>query len=90
MATLLSELSSEILLEKAVAQWQEYRQDRVMKVLELKRLPESEQAKLPPGAIWSDKSLTRGNGRELRWLYDPDMAPLAERWAQMGQQSPRD
>lgn len=37
-----------------------------------KRLSESEQAKLPPGAIWTDQSLTRGDGGELRWLHNPD------------------
>ena len=88
LATLLSKLSPEVPLDKAVSRWQTYRQDRVKKVLELtlqmnaKRLPESERAKLPPGAIWSDQSLTRGDGGELRWLYDPDMEQMAEEWAQ--------
>ncbi|KAI1360977.1 kynurenine 3-monooxygenase [Xylaria arbuscula] len=88
LATILSKLSPEVPLDKAIDRWQTYRQDRVKKVLELtlqmnaKRLPESERAKLPPGAIWSDQSLTRGDGGELRWLYDPDMAQKAEEWAQ--------
>ncbi|KAI3318675.1 kynurenine 3-monooxygenase [Xylariaceae sp. AK1471] len=96
LATLLSKLSPEIPLDRAVARWQEYRQDRIAKVLELthqmsrKRLPESERAKLPPGAIWSDQSLTRGDGGELRWLYDPDMEQEAVKWAQELQQAPRD
>ncbi|KAI3325928.1 kynurenine 3-monooxygenase [Xylariaceae sp. AK1471] len=86
LATLLSKLSPDAPLDKAAAQWQAYRQDRVKKVLDLtnqmnaKRLPESERAKLPPGAIWSDQSLTRGDGGELRWLYDPDLAQEAEKW----------
>ncbi|KAI1643797.1 kynurenine 3-monooxygenase [Daldinia loculata] len=88
LATLLSKLSPEVPLDKAAAQWQTYRQARVKKVLDLtnqmnaKRLPESERAKLPPGAIWSDQSLTRGEGGELRWLYDPDLAQEAEKWVE--------
>ncbi|KAI1503895.1 kynurenine 3-monooxygenase [Biscogniauxia marginata] len=88
LATLLSKLSPDVPLDKAAEQWQAYRKDRVKRVLDLtqqmnaKRLPESERAKLPPGAIWSDQSLTRGDGGELRWLYDPDLSQQAERWAQ--------
>ncbi|KAI8947554.1 hypothetical protein F4801DRAFT_499077 [Xylaria longipes] len=88
LATLLSKLSPEVPLDKAAARWQAYRQARVKKVLELtqqmnaKRLPESERAKLPPGAIWINLSLTRGDGGELRWLYDPDLAEEAEKWVQ--------
>lgn len=86
LATLLSKLSPSVPLDKAAAQWQAYRQDRVKKVLDLtqqmnaKRLPEAERAKLPPGAIWTDQSLTRGDGGELRWLYEPDLALEAEKW----------
>lgn len=88
LATLLAKLSPDVPLDKAAAKWQAYRQERVKKVLELtqqmnaKRLPESERAKLPPGAIWSDQSLTRGDGGELRWLYDPDLAVEAEKWVE--------
>ncbi|KAI5922717.1 kynurenine 3-monooxygenase [Camillea tinctor] len=88
LATLLSKLSPVVPLSKAVAQWQAYRQDRIKKVLDLtrqmneKRLPESERAKLPSGSTRSDQSLTRGDGGELRWLYDPDLAQEAEKWVQ--------
>ncbi|KAI6081643.1 kynurenine 3-monooxygenase [Hypoxylon rubiginosum] len=88
LATLLSELSPDVPFEKAAAQWQAYRQDRIKRVLDLtmqmnaKRLPESERAKMPPGAIWSDQSLTRGEGGELRWLYDPDLAKEAKKWVE--------
>ena len=95
LATLLSMLSPEVPLDKAAAQWQTYRQARVKKVLDLtqqmnaKRLPESERAKLPPGAIWTDQSLTRGDGGELRWLYDLNLAQEAESWVQEIQQAVR-
>jgi len=88
LATLLAKLSPEVPLDKAAAQWQSYRQDRITKVLELtqqmnaKRLPEAERAKLPPGAIWSDQSLTCGEGGELRWLFEPDLAKEAEKWVE--------
>ncbi|CAJ2507933.1 Uu.00g091190.m01.CDS01 [Anthostomella pinea] len=87
-ATLLSKLSPEVLLDKSIAKWQAYRQERVKKVLGLtmqmnaKRLPESDRAKMPPGAIWSDHSLTRGDGWELRWLCDPDLTQEAEKWVE--------
>jgi 2-polyprenyl-6-methoxyphenol hydroxylase-like FAD-dependent oxidoreductase len=88
LATLLSSLSDKVPLDKAAAKWQSYRQARIDKVLELtkqmnaKRMPEAMRAKLPPGAIWSDQSLTRGDGGELRWLYEPDLAREAKKWVQ--------
>jgi len=87
LAYLLSKLSPEVPLNKAAALWQSYRQERVQKILDLtqqmnaKRLPESEKVKLPPGAIWTDKSLARGEGGELRWLYNIDLSDEAEKWA---------
>jgi hypothetical protein len=47
-----------------------------------KRLPEAERAKMPPGAIWSNQALTRGEGGELGWLYKPDLAEEANKWVQ--------
>lgn len=88
LATLLSELSPEVPLDKAAALWQSYRQDRIERILDLtkqmnaKRLPESEKAKLPPGAIWTDLSLTCGEGGELHWLYDPDLVNEAQKWVE--------
>lgn len=88
LATLLGKLSPSVPLDAAAAKWQAYRQDRVKKVLDLtqqmnaKRLPEAERAKLPPGAIWTDQSLTRGDGGELRWLYEPDLAQEALKWVE--------
>jgi 2-polyprenyl-6-methoxyphenol hydroxylase-like FAD-dependent oxidoreductase len=88
LAYLLSKLSPEVHLDEAAALWQAYRQERIQKILNLtqqmnaKRLPESEKAKLPLDAIWTDSSLTRGEGGELRWLYDADMSDEAEKWAQ--------
>ncbi|KAK2753339.1 hypothetical protein FQN55_003468 [Onygenales sp. PD_40] len=86
LALLLSKLSPLVPLADALRFWQDYRQARVDKVLELnsqmnaKRLPPAEQAKLPPGAIWTDESATRGEGGQLRWLYEPDLDEDVARW----------
>ena len=88
LATLLSKLSEKVPLDKAAARWQSYRQARIDKVLDLtkqmtvKRLPEAERAKMPPGVVWSDQARTRGDGGELGWLYEPDLAQEAEKWVQ--------
>jgi 2-polyprenyl-6-methoxyphenol hydroxylase-like FAD-dependent oxidoreductase len=88
LATLLSKLSEKVPLDKAAARWQSYRQARIDKVLDLtkqmtvKRLPEVERAKMPPGVVWSDQARTRGDGGELGWLYEPDLAQEAEKWVQ--------
>lgn len=88
LAILLSSLSPELPLHEASVLWQSYRQKRIDKILELthqmnaKRLPESEKAKLPPGVIWTDSSLTRGEGGELSWLYDSDLDYEAHKWIQ--------
>ena len=86
LAILLSKLSTKVPLENALKFWQDYRQQRIDKVLELtkqmnaKRMPPAEQAKLPPGTIWSDESATRGEGGQLRWLYEPDLDEDVAKW----------
>ncbi|PGH02629.1 hypothetical protein GX51_04512 [Blastomyces parvus] len=86
LALLLSNLSPQTPLAEALKFWQEYRQRRIDKVLDLtqqmnaKRLPPAEQAKLPPGAIWTDDSATRGEGGQLRWLYEPDLDEDVAKW----------
>ncbi|KAK2808457.1 hypothetical protein FQN50_004665 [Emmonsiellopsis sp. PD_5] len=86
LALLLSKLSPMVPLADALRFWQDYRQERIDKVLELtkqmnaKRLPPAEQAKLPPGAIWTDESATRGEGGQLRWLYEPDLDEDVAKW----------
>ncbi|KAK8092858.1 hypothetical protein PG999_014445 [Apiospora kogelbergensis] len=84
LATLLSMLSPEVPLDKAATKWQAYRQARVKSVLELtqqmnmKRLPESERAKLPPATFWG----ARGGSGGLSWLYDPDLSDEAVKWVE--------
>lgn len=50
------------------------------KQMNAKRLPPAEQAKLPPGAIWTDDSATCGEGGQLRWLYEPDLDVDVAEW----------
>ncbi|OJD24681.1 hypothetical protein ACJ73_03955 [Blastomyces percursus] len=86
LALLLSNLSPQTPLAEALKFWQDYRQRRIDKILELtqqmnaKRLPPAEQAKLPPGAIWTDDSATSGEGGQLRWLYEPDLDDDVAKW----------
>lgn len=85
LALLLSKLSLDVPLDRAAAKWEAYRKDRIKKVLDLthrvnaKRLPEAATARLPPGVIWTDQSLTRGDGGDLRRFYDPGLAQEAEK-----------
>lgn len=86
LVILLSKLSSNITLPNALHFWQSYRQERVDKILELtkqmnaKRLPPSEQANLPPSAIWADKAATHGEGEQLMWLYKSDSGLDVAQW----------
>ncbi|KAI0817161.1 kynurenine 3-monooxygenase [Xylaria sp. FL0064] len=88
LASLLSDLSPDVPLDKAAVLWQAYRQERIQKILDLtqqmnaKRLPESEKVNLPPGAIWTDSALTRGEESELGWLYNPDLSEETAKWVQ--------
>ncbi|KAL2368273.1 hypothetical protein RJZ57_007345 [Blastomyces gilchristii] len=45
-----------------------------------KHLPPAEQAKLSPGAIWTDDSATSGEGGQLGWLYEPDLDEDVAKW----------
>jgi 2-polyprenyl-6-methoxyphenol hydroxylase-like FAD-dependent oxidoreductase len=87
LALLLSKLSSKISIENALEFWQSFRQARVDKILHLtmlmnnKRLPDAEQARLPKDQVWQDDSATAGEGRQLAWLYEPDLKQEIDVWA---------
>ena len=88
LALVLSKISLQISISKALGFWQTFRKERVEKVIELtaqvnaRRLPLAEQAKLPPGAIWKDDSSVSGEGGQLRWLYEPDLDQVVASWAE--------
>lgn len=75
-ALLLAQVPN-VKMTDALTFWQEYRQARVEKVLELnrqidlRRMPKEELDKLPPGA---KKEF------DLGWLYEPDFHADVDRW----------
>lgn len=91
LALLLSKQSSRLPISEALRYWQDYRQKRVDKVLDLtqqmnnKRLPAAEQARLAKGSIWRDESATRGEGGQLKWLYEPRLEENISSWVEGGQ-----
>jgi 2-polyprenyl-6-methoxyphenol hydroxylase-like FAD-dependent oxidoreductase len=79
LAYLLKSLGPELELKKGLRAWQEYRQKRVDKVLDLTnqmnniRLPEAERMILPKENVWRDQSAEVGEGGQLAWLYLVDI-----------------
>jgi 2-polyprenyl-6-methoxyphenol hydroxylase-like FAD-dependent oxidoreductase len=75
IAFLLHSLSPEIDLRKGLKIWQNYRQERVDKVLQLTdqmnniRLSEAEKKLLPKEKVWHDDNTEVGEGNQLAWLY---------------------
>lgn len=69
----------EVELKTGLVAWQNYRQGRVDKVLELSdqmnnmRLSEEEKAKLPEEKVWHDHTAESGEGGQLGWLYLADI-----------------
>ncbi|TQS32836.1 hypothetical protein Golomagni_06837 [Golovinomyces magnicellulatus] len=88
LALTLSKVTDESSLKSLSAKWQQYRKERVARVLQLtnqmnvKRLPEAERSKMPPGSVWSDQNLTKGSNGELGWLYNIDIAKEVQSWTQ--------
>lgn len=76
LATLLPEVLKEQRLRKGLAEWKEYRQQRVDKVIELTlqlnnaRLPQAEREALEAAGklVWQS-----GDSGELGWLYNADI-----------------
>lgn len=91
LSLLLSKLSSKVPLSDALRFWQDYRQERVDKVLDLtrmmnnKRLPAAERARLAKESVWRDESATRGEGGQLRWLYEPHLDEKMLSWVESRQ-----
>jgi 2-polyprenyl-6-methoxyphenol hydroxylase-like FAD-dependent oxidoreductase len=75
LAVLLNLLTSEITLSEGLKIWQNYRQVKVEKLLELTeqmnnlRLPEAEKKNLPKEKVWQEDSFEVGAGGKLSWLY---------------------
>lgn len=76
-----SEPDYEASLKARLAIWQEFRQERVDRILDLtrrmnnKRLPLEEQRKLGDGKVWSG---TREDTQQFAWLYGVDLEKVAD------------
>lgn len=88
LAMLLSKVGGSITLAAALEFWYKYRQERVDRVLDLtklmnaKRLPPAEQAKLQASEIWKGEGNVSDSGGQLRWLYVPNIDEHVSEWAQ--------
>ena len=75
LAFLLHSCSPEVDLRKGLKIWQNYRQARVDKVLQLTeqmnniRLSEAEKKLLPKEKVWHNDTTDVGEGNQLAWLY---------------------
>ncbi len=87
LALLLGKLDEKLSLAKALEFWQAFRQDRTDRILNLtklmnnKRLPPAERAKLPESAVWKG---TAEDTEQMAWLYAPDLEKVVNEW--VGQQ----
>lgn len=84
LAMLLAKKPASASVEQALAFWQEIRQDRLTKLLDLTmklnnmRMPPEEQKKLRKDQLWD----SGGDGQSLRWLFVPELEERIEEWIQ--------
>jgi hypothetical protein len=84
LALLLSKIGGEVKMDAALEFWQEYRVERVQKVLALtmklnqKSLPAAERAKLGDAeVVFKDIA---GGPEQQRWLYEPKIERHVIEW----------
>ena|SRR5450432_2188080 len=86
LSILLDNLSANMDMEEALDFWQGMRQERVDKLNELtptmnnQRLPTEQLAKLKNEEVFNVKNDTKGEGREMDWLYEPDWKKEMMTW----------
>ena len=86
LSLLLSKLSPKVTLEAALKFWQNYREDRVDKVLALShqttqlRLPAEERAKATENTGWEADREVSGEDGQLRWLFEPVLDNVVSTW----------
>ena len=85
LALLLKNLGEGVGLKESLKFWQSWRQERVDRIVDLtlamnnKRLPLTEQQKLPKGAVWSGRV---EDTDQMGWLYEPDLEDVVAKWVQ--------
>lgn len=86
LALLLSKIGGQVKLDAALEFWQQYRMERVKKVLALtmklnqKRLPAEERAKLgDEEVVFKD---VNGGPEQQRWLFEPKIEEHVLQWAE--------
>lgn len=83
LASALGKLGETIDLAKALEFWQAFRQGRTDRILNLtdlmnnRRLPPAERAKLPESAVWRG---TAEDTEQMSWLYTPDLEKVVNDW----------
>ena len=87
LASLLSNLDEKLDLAKALDLWQAFRQERTDRIMEMtnmmnnKRLPSAERAKLPDSVIWKGSA---EDTQQMSWLYGVNLGKVVNEW--VGQQ----
>ncbi|KAH7018591.1 putative salicylate hydroxylase [Microdochium trichocladiopsis] len=67
-------------LADALAFWQEYRQQRINRIMVLNK--EIDQRRMPSNDAVGEAVEERGQGYNLEWLYKPDFKQVVEEWLQ--------
>ncbi|EPS39695.1 hypothetical protein H072_6538 [Dactylellina haptotyla CBS 200.50] len=86
LALLMATKSEGTTVAKAVEWWQQMRQERIDKLLELTsklnnlRMPIEEQKKLEAGEIFQVED--GGSGEQWRWLFNPELETRITEWCQ--------
>ncbi len=80
---LLGKLGEKLDLAEALEFWQAFRQERTDRILNLtdlmnnRRLPPAERAKLPESAVWRG---TAEDTEQMSWLYAPNLEKVVNEW----------
>lgn len=83
LALLLGKLGEKLDLAEALEFWQAFRQERTDRILNLtdlmnnRRLPPAERAKLPQSAVWRGTAEDTG---QMSWLYAPNLEKVVNEW----------
>lgn len=83
LASLLGNLDEKLDLAKALELWQAFRQERTDRLMEMtilmnnRRSPPAEQAKLPKSVVWKGSV---EDAEQMSWLYGVDLEKVVGEW----------